>query len=312
MSNLLRKIKRAAHMGHYMREVMHGMQRIEYCMRHDDMVEKALNCNVPGITTDRLCGHEVIVSLTTYGKRLLDVSPTIESIMQGSMKPNRIVLWLDNGLEGSPLPIALQRQCERGLEIAFCKDLRSYKKLIPALCKFPEAVVITIDDDAIYNYDLVEKLVNAHKLYPHDIVANRVHRMVLGKDGCPIPYMEWNWCVNPPLEESSPLLFFTGVGGVLYPPGSFNSAVTDEAVFMEICKSADDVWFNSMALMAGTKVRKCYTHDVKGEDYILNEDVQDVGLLHINISKAGGNDRQLKAVYDKYGLWNKLTESKEA
>ena len=306
MKNILQSIKRAVHMEYHTRRVLQEMQQLKYCMRHDRLVEKTLNSKESGVTTDRLCEYEVIVSLTTYGKRLYDVALTIESIMQGSMKPNRIVLWLDNGLENILLPIALQKQQERGLEISFCKDVRSYTKLIPALCKYPDAAIITIDDDAIYHYDLVEKLVNKHKECPRHIIANRIHQVVLDENHRPVPYMKWKWNENP-VNDSS-LNFFTGVGGVLYPPHSLDDEVLNESVFMDICKFADDVWFYAMALKKGTRVCKCYTHNPKGEDYLLNNGVQDVGLLHVNTGNTEGNDRQLAAVFEKYGLWDKLNE----
>lgn len=306
MKTLCEKLKHAVHLGYHSALVLQEIQRLEFTIRHDQLMEKALRSDESGVSSQKLCEYEVIVSLTTYGKRLYDVAPTIESIMQGSVKPNRIVLWLEEEMKDVTLPIALRKQQERGLEIVFCKNVRSYKKLIPAFGKYPTAAIITIDDDAIYHYDLVEKLVNAHKLYPKDIIANRVHRMVLGENSKPVSYMKWDWCVNLPVNQTSPLLFLTGVGGVFYPPKSLSPEVMNEAVFMDICKFADDVWFNAMALMAGTKIRKCYTHDAKGEDYLINVDVQDVGLLRVNTGKKCANDRQLCAVFEKYNLWDKL------
>lgn len=304
MKNIFQRMKHVISLGRVLQE----MQQQQYIIRHDQLIEKTLNSKENGVSSDRLCEYEVILSLTTYGKRLYEVAATIESIMQGSMKPNRIVLWLENELQDTELPIALKNQQGRGLEVIFCKNVRSYKKLVPALCRFPDSAIITIDDDVIYHYDFVEKLVNAHNRYPNDIIANRMHRMVLGNDGRPVNYMDWEWCVNPPLAENSHLLFFTGVGGVFYPPNSLAPEVTNDAVFMDICPYADDVWFNAMALMAGTKIRKCFTHSPRGEEYVMNADVQDVGLMHVNTGKTGGNDRQLKGVFEKYGLWDKLKD----
>ncbi len=282
---------------------------VMYTMKHDALIEKALHSTESGISKNRYCDHEVVVSLTTYGKRLYDVAVTIESIMQGSVKPNRIVLWLGEDLKDVTLPVALQLQQKRGLEIAFCKDIRSYKKLIPALRKYPEAVVITIDDDVIYHYDLVEKMVNAYIASPNHVIANRVRRISLDSKGRPTSYLHWKECDNS--ADASPLNFSIGVGGVLYPPHILPEEVLNESVFLDICKNADDVWFNAMALKAGICVKKCYTHDSRGEDFITNEDVQDVGLLQQNVNTRHGmsrcgNDIQLKAVFDKYDLWKEL------
>lgn len=286
---------------------------LRYAIKHDALIEKALHSTEMGVSSEKLCEQEVVVSLTTYGRRLYDVAPTIESIMQGSMKPNRIVLWLGEDLRDTALPIALKKQEKRGLEIAFCKDIRSYKKLVPALRKFPESTIITIDDDAIYWYDLVERLVNEHNRFPGNIVANRVHRVKLGKNGRPLDYMEWNF--NADSNDDSVLNFFTGVGGVLYPPNGLDLEVLKESVFLNICKYADDVWFYAMALKAGTRTRKCLPHNLGGVDFLMNDDVQGEALTRINTlirtrKKKGrsANDVQLEAVFDRYALWDKLKE----
>ena len=147
MKNIFQRMKHVISLGRVLQE----MQQQQYIIRHDQLIEKTLNSKENGVSSDRLCEYEVILSLTTYGKRLYEVAATIESIMQGSMKPNRIVLWLENELQDTELPIALKNQQGRGLEVIFCKNVRSYKKLVPALCRFPDSAIITIDDDVIYH-----------------------------------------------------------------------------------------------------------------------------------------------------------------
>lgn len=305
------------------RQIFQRLQRIfhsgrnayalHYAIKHDALIEKALNSSEMGVASERLCGHEVVVSLTTYGRRLYDVAPTIESIMQGSLKPNRIVLWLGEDLRGTTLPVTLKKQQKRGLEICYCEDIRSYKKLVPTLGKCPEAVIITIDDDAIYWYDTVERLVNEHCRFPDSIIANRVHRVKLGKNGRPLGYMDWDLKANP--GEDSALNFFTGVGGVLYPPHCLDPEVMNSDVFLDICKHADDIWFYAMALKAGTHVRKCPTHALDGRDFIMNYEVQDSALKLVNTNMGSGsqkgrceNDVQFEAVFERYALWDKLRE----
>ena len=68
------------------------------------------------------------------------------------------------------------------LEVRYCKDIRSYKKLIPALRSYPDDAIITIDDDAIYHIDLIEKLVNSYIKDPQFIYFNRGRRIHL-QDG---------------------------------------------------------------------------------------------------------------------------------
>ena len=286
---------------------------LRYAMRHDTLVDMAISKKESGITDHRYCDHEIIVSLTTYGKRLYEVDATIESLMSGSARPNRIILWLEEQLKDCPLPATLLNQKRRGLQIEYCKDIRSYKKLIPTLRDYPDAAIITIDDDALYAYDLVDRLINEHLRYPREIIANRSRRICLDKDGKPKNYLLWGNVAAP--YESSHLNFFTGVGGVLYPPHCLHPEVCNEEVFMDICKYADDIWFYSMALMAATKVRKCPSHHASGEDFLSNDNVQDTSLYKLNNALSGKgrclNDIQFTAVIDRYNLWGTLVSMAE-
>lgn len=257
-----------------------------------------------GISKEKYCNNDIIVSITTYGKRIYDVHLTIESIMEQTMKANRIILWLDYSFENKPLPNAIRLLQERGLEIMYCKDIRSYKKLIPALKAFPEDVIITFDDDVIYEFDLLEKFILSYKENPSFIYCGRMHKMQFDKKGCLLPYSQWKWNQNE--VEASLLNFPTGVGGILYPPQSLDDEVFNESVFMDICKYADDIWFKAMAIKKGTLTKKVYTHSSRGDDYLVNEEVQDVGLGKINITGKYLNNKQLTDVFSKYNLYGLL------
>ena len=281
------------------------MRRIEYFVRREMLTEHIKNDTSCGICDKRYCNHDIIVSLTTYGKRIYDVAFTIESIMQQSMKPNRIILWLDQSFENKQIPSSLVKQQSRGLEIVFCKDIRSYTKLVPALCQFPNDAIITIDDDCLYDFDVIEKLIKAYVEDSQYIYCLRCHKMTFDKKGTIMPYNKWEWFSKD--ENPSHLNFATGVGGVLYPPHSLDEEVTNESVFLDICKFADDIWFKAMAIKKGTEVRKILTRSQKCQDYLDNDDVQDIGLLQQNVKGECLNDKQLKAVFERYNIYSYLS-----
>ncbi|MCL2520537.1 MAG: glycosyltransferase family 2 protein [Spirochaetaceae bacterium] len=273
----------------------------------NNLTNLALNSIALGISNERYTANEVVVSLTSYGRRIYDVHLTIESIMQQSLKPNKIVLWLGNDVKDKPLPIVLQRQQKRGLEVRYVKDIKSYTKLIPALKAFPQATIITIDDDCWYHYYLLENLINEHKISPNLILATRVHRIALENNNALQKYNSWEQCYSG--FDVSPLNFPTGVGGVLYPAHCFNDEVFNEEVFTKICPHADDVWFKAMALLNDTLSKNIITYSGGGGQncmsYLDNNDSQEQGLYKINI-KRNLNDIQLKAVFDRYNLYKKL------
>ena len=83
--------------------------KFAFISRKEYLISCALNSIEPGISNIKYCNNEIIVSLTTYGKRLYDVYLAIESIMQQTKKPNRIVLWLGNELKETILPVFLTK-----------------------------------------------------------------------------------------------------------------------------------------------------------------------------------------------------------
>lgn len=244
---------------------------------------------------------QLIVSLTTYGKRLHEVYLTIESIMQQTIKPNKILLWLAEDMKDVDIPIHLKRQQERGLELKYCKDIRSYKKLIPTMKEYPNDVIITVDDDVIYNTDTIELLVNAYRKHPNCVIANWALEMKMNESKTFAPYRGWTSVTD---EGESKLYLPIGCAGILYPPHSLAKEVTDEDTFMTICKYGDDLWFKAMALRNGYL---CYVtpQGIHEHQYYDNPLWQDKGLTQVNINQDL-NDSQIQCVFETYQLYDLL------
>lgn len=261
-----------------------------------ELLKNAIStCKESGVTKDRIADKEVVLSLTTYGKRLYSVSLTIESIMQGTMKPNRIILWLQEDLKDEPLPYSLCLQMKRGLEVRYTKDIRSYKKIIPTIKLCPNTIIVTIDDDVLYEVDTLERLVGAYIKNPHYIYASVIRIISLKKNGEVESYKNWKMALNgtPPSNLNIPI----GVGGVLYPPESLSDEVVDEKTFMKLCPQADDLWLWLMAKKNGYMASKIYTHEeLRGDAVSINE-TQDIGLYNKSNALLG-NDVQFKNLID--------------
>lgn len=285
---------------------------IIYYNRIQYLTNEMLNSDRSGV--DKLFNinnSKVIVSLTTYNKRIYDVYLAIESIMQQTVKPSKIILWLDEKeFTSDNIPHSLILQQKRGLEIKFCANIKSYKKLIPTLKNYSNDIIITIDDDVMYPFDLVERLLKGYYTDPKCIYFTRGHKIRLNEEGLPLPYREWyidaignqNECpFAKDLRGYDILSFPTGIGGILYPPNSLNHEVINEDVFMEICPNADDVWFKVMSLMNGTYSRQVYIDKPFYKKFLVIQDGQEIALNKSNF-KNNGNDAQIKAVLQKYNI----------
>ena len=267
-------------------------------LRENALRDKAIHCTEVGVSGEKYCEHELIVSLTTHGRRIYDVCLAIESIMQGSLLPNRIVLWLEEDFKGKILPRTLQNQVRRGLEIHYCEDIMSYKKLIPSIKLYPNAIIITIDDDMMYSQEMLEGLFVSYLSNPNAIHANRIHDMKFDESGKIKSYLEWPQEVA--VAEHS---FFTTGAGVLFPPKSLPLETLNEDVYMRICKYADDVWFNAMAILNNTKIVKVETRNPKGAEYIPLVCPLEQGLCEENTNpESCRNDEQINAVFTKYAI----------
>lgn len=260
--------------------------------------------------TQRGVGNEVpeqiVVSLTSFEKRISDVYLCIESLMQQSLRPDRIVLWLSS--ENFPdrrVPELLRKQQQRGLDIVFKdEDLGPYKKFVYALEHYPDSLIITVDDDLLYPPDMVEQLYQAWRDDPSVIHCHRAHTMQVNREGQPLPYRKWsNGCAG---EQASPLVFPTGMGGVLYFPGALHEEVLNRGQFMRLCPNADDIWLKAMSLKNDVLCSVIRDHRHWKDRFLTIAGTQSHSLKQENWDGRAGNDRKIQAVFAEYDLFEKL------
>ena len=102
--------------------------------------------------------QQVIVSLTSFPAAIPYAIHAIKSILIVSFLPDKIVLYLTfSQFDESGIPselLKLTEECSIFEIRNYDKDIRSYRKLIPALNDFPDAVIVTIDDDVVYHKNM--------------------------------------------------------------------------------------------------------------------------------------------------------------
>lgn len=255
----------------------------------------------------------LIVSLTSYGKRVKTVHHVIASLLNQSIENYRIILWLsEEEFPGklSDLPSELVKLVGSSFEVKWTNDIKSYKKIIPTLTRYPDATIVTADDDILYEVDWLESLYVEHIRYPEHIVAHRVHRINLDENGQILPYH--NWEKRTEKHSASYLNFFTGAGGVLYPPRSLYKDVVNEDKFMSLSPNADDIWLWIMCLMNDRKV--LVPRNVKKKLTYLDgtQDITDSEStpLHFENVTNGGNDEKLARAIAEYPKVNKIIEKR--
>jgi len=241
---------------------------------------------------------KVVVSMTSYPKRLGSVYLSIESIFNQSFSPDKIILWLsEEELCIEDIPISLKKMRSRGLDIRFVEDnLKSYKKLFYTIQEFGDYLIITCDDDTIYPKDFLKEMICTHQKHPKCIVGYRCSWMEKKENDQLIPYKSWK---QSNTDIPSLNLFPTGVGGVLYPPGSLHSEVLNKSLFMRLAPTGDDIWFKGMSLKNHTKV---VAVNSKFTEFPSIKGSQIEALWHRNVV-LNENDLQVKNIFDYYNLY---------
>ena len=249
----------------------------------------------------------IIVSFTSFPApgRLENAHLVINSILRQTVRPDKIVLYLAAPeFPDKKLPIALVK-CIKENPIAEIRwvphNIRSYKKLVPALCDFPDDLIITVDDDLVQNSQLIEKLLWSYRKYPRSVSGCRVCRISKSCDGMIKKYKKWRF-----FKKKRVILYgckprFRNVattgGGALFPPRVLHPDVTCMESFTDIAPTGDDLWFWAMAVR--NNVGTAVAHQFLELDVIENSQQQ--RLASVNNNKMNSqNDRTVKKLLAKY------------
>ena len=282
--------------------------------------------------------EKIIVSLTSFPARINIVVKTIKTLLTQTLKPDAVILWLapeqfPNGEKDLPQELLDLKQY--GLTIDWYKDIRSYKKIIPTLKKYPNAVIITTDDDIYYAPDTVESLYKSYLEHRNEVHAHRCDWLkVVEEDAKTVPHpspllqgegmtevvqtqkkvIKWEKTRELYLDRHRGVASFhnrlTGYGAVLYPPNCFYKDVCDESLIKELIPTHDDIWLWAMATLNGYKTRL-----VKGYSESINyvENSQQYGLCKINKKGVGMSlDEAYEIMLNKYPQLLEILEKEEA
>ena len=242
-----------------------------------------------------------------------DLHYTLYSLLQQSFVPDGILLWLAS--EQFPereksLPEKVLALRKAGISILWCENLHSYKKLVPAIRRYPKDVIVTADDDLFYHRHWLRNLYADHLKSPTCVIGHRLHRISFDENGAIAPYKEWTKNIKS-LQPSFLNLATTG-SGALFPPGSLHSDVLSSESFLKLAPSADDIWFWAMAVLNGTRI-KLAKYAIRRLIYTNLE--REFGNAAHRLSAGnlnGGNDIQLKALCGAYPQILKILDREEA
>ena len=194
----------------------------------------------------------IYISLTSIFQRQGLLLQTLESIVTQTLLPSKIFLFLskqpylldagfkDKILTNNNLKKFLHKYSHL-INVVWVKNTGPYRKLIPLLKKKwnEDCIIITIDDDTVYENNLIENIVNDYK--EHKCVINyRGFSPKINKIE-ELKYKKDKYLINKHLFN-----FPTGKGGILYTPSFFHQTkdlIFNKDVYLNKCETADDIWF---------------------------------------------------------------------
>lgn len=244
---------------------------------------------------------EMIVSLTSYGRRVSHgvVYYTLVSLLRQKLQPRRIILWLsESEWCDATLSKKLSTLKDKGVEIRYYKNIRSYKKLIPTIQLCPNDCIMTVDDDIIYTKDTVEVIWQEHLKSPKAIICLNASLPIF-ENGVPSYYIQWR---NLQASEKGITVFPIGCGGTLYPSCSLHSDLIREDLFMKLCPMADDIWFWFCGLL--NKREKIFIKKSSSDlsfDALYQYFHKGSALTHTNRFEHQ-NDKYFRTLFDYYSV----------
>jgi hypothetical protein len=199
----------------------------------------------------------VYISLTSIFQNQFFLLQTLQSIIKQSIQPDKIFLYLseepyilDDGFKDQKITnIHLLEFINNNsiIHIKWGKNIGSYRKLLPLLKDKWEkdCIIITIDDDTIYDENLIKNLVadyNKHKC----VVGYRGFTPVFDK------FENFDYDKRGQIQNLSVYNFLTGKGGILYKPEFFHQTkqlIFNHEIYLNTCSKQDDIWFYILRIL---------------------------------------------------------------
>ena len=226
---------------------------------------------------------KIIVSLTSFKTRLLTIDKVIDSILEGTLIPDKIVLTLfykDYYLISKEIN---EYFIKKNIELIIVNiDIRPHKKYFFSMQKYPYDIIINIDDDILYEKSTIESLYYNYLKFPYYISARRVNLIKYNKTtGKALAYKYWSKDYTL-LKKPSFDLLATGVGGILYPPNilkinylliyDLDNCITSDDLFLkhrENLFKIKTVWVPNNYLMG---IKTIYKQGLYNGENIINND----------------------------------------
>lgn len=254
------------------------------------------------------CSEHLVVSLTTWPKRIATVHKVIDNMLLQSRRPDKVILYLaEDEFPNRKLPEPLELRLKRDerFEVRFVDNLYSHKKYLHVFKDFPGSVIVLVDDDIVYPNTMLRELMVHYRRNPHAVVCFRSHTMVMAKNRQFAPYCEW-MKERKIINRVSHLIFPTTGGGTLFPPNVLPPETFDVQKIRTTALTADDLWIKWHLMLNGVPVK--YINGYGSDKLLLIPGTQAETLCSINVTEKK-NDKIWKKILSLYPVQAELLKT---
>ena len=267
----------------------------------------------------------VYISLTTISKRIDNIHDTILSLFSQTYPIEEIHLYvskdsylLDDGIYQIPHELLALSESFKSFKIIYTYNSGPYRKLLPILKTLwdKDAIIITVDDDKIYDNHMVENMMNKYiEFGGNHIIANRAQvrwNPILSKY-CYRKFKRFNKQIENKIKMQcervdqshelsysfsykfnyiKALSFFEGNDGVLYHTKFFTPLVFQWNLIKNLASTHDDFWFKMCCLINGHGVVCLHSYKSRISE---KKNHTSGSALHFNLN-AGTYQNDLKKI----------------
>lgn len=202
----------------------------------------------------------IIVSMTTWPPRFTSAVAAMSEIVEQRKAYNladKVHCVLTLSEEEVSATYSRQEACELmrkmdeiGVEVIIDRgNIRSHKKLMPTLAKYPCNPILVVDDDCIQREGWLNTFVCDHSKHPDDIIYGTSRSRMTVNNGIIHEERKHLTCSKAG-EWSVNLKPANGAAGTLYPACTFNDdRFFDRKLMMTVSPSSDETWQYAFAMI---------------------------------------------------------------
>ena len=166
--------------------------------------------------------RQLIVSLTSWSKRIGNLPRVLDCIWEQTVQPDMIVLNLaEEEFPNKTIPATLSEYiiAHDKLRVNWVREnTRVWKKFLPTLSLYPDALILPIDDDILYPPTMIADFMQAHAKHPDRPISGNhvVYSGIKAHCGCASLvqakfFAGWEQYVTPAFRNACPSsdLFYT-------------------------------------------------------------------------------------------------------